>query len=77
METFSNRTSHSIDTKKRTNRAKAIRLKCIDCCGYQLKEVRLCPSTNCPLWRYRTGKEEHDELYHGLDRKKPYYYDKF
>lgn len=50
-------------TKERINRAKAIRLKCLDCCAYQHNEVRLCTSYNCPLWRYRMGKEERDELY--------------
>ena len=34
---------------------KAIRLKCIDCCGGQQYEVRLCPATACPLWAYRFG----------------------
>ena len=53
---------------KRLSRAKAIRFKCLDCCGYQSNEVRLCPSTDCPLWRYRTGHEEKDELY--ITRKK-------
>lgn len=35
---------------------KAIRKKCIDCSADQLKEVRLCPVTNCALWPYRMGK---------------------
>lgn len=48
---------------ERINRSKAIRLKCLDCCAFQSKEVKLCTSTNCPLWRYRMGKEERDELY--------------
>lgn len=51
--------------EKRITRAKAIRLKCLDCCCYQSAEVRQCPSTECPLWRYRMGKEERDELYGG------------
>lgn len=34
---------------------KAIRAKCMDCCCYQAKEVRLCPSVNCPLYPYRMG----------------------
>lgn len=51
--------------EKRITRAKAIRLKCLDCCCYQSTEVRQCPSTECPLWRYRMGKEERDELYGG------------
>ena len=35
---------------------KAIRAKCLDCCYDQKDEVRLCPSTTCPLWPYRIGK---------------------
>lgn len=47
---------------ERIGRAKAIRLKCIDCMCGNTAEVRRCPSTNCPLWRYRMGYEENDEL---------------
>ena len=36
-------------------RQKAIRLKCIDCCGGQANEVRLCTAFKCPLWEYRMG----------------------
>lgn len=39
----------------RITRAKAIRLKCLDCCGGQAKEVRLCPCEKCPLFPYRFG----------------------
>ena len=46
---------------ERVSRAKAIRLKCIDCCGNQIAEVRKCPVTSCPLWRYRMGREIKDE----------------
>lgn len=35
---------------------KAIRLKCLDCSGFQQKEVSLCQVTNCPLWPFRLGK---------------------
>ena len=35
---------------------KSIREKCIDCSGGQLKEVRLCPVTDCALYPYRMGK---------------------
>lgn len=48
--------------QERISRSKAIRLKCIDCCAGQSAEVRKCPATECPLWRYRMGKEENDEL---------------
>ena len=47
---------------ERITRAKAIRLKCLDCCADQSAEVRKCPAEHCPLWRYRMGKEENDEL---------------
>jgi len=35
---------------------KAIRAKCLDCSCGQLKEVRECPITRCPLYPYRMGK---------------------
>ena len=47
---------------ERLSRTKAIRMKCLDCCCDNMAEVRKCPATNCPLWRYRMGHEEKDEL---------------
>ena len=47
---------------ERITRAKAIRLKCIDCCCGNTAEVRKCPLEHCPLWRYRMGKEIKDGL---------------
>lgn len=35
---------------------KAIRANCIECCCGNRNEVKLCPSTNCPLWAFRLGK---------------------
>ena len=46
---------------ERVSRSKAIRLKCIDCCGGNMAEVRKCPVESCSLWRYRMGKEIKDE----------------
>ena len=34
----------------------AIRMHCRSCWGGELKEVRLCPTTECSLWLYRLGK---------------------
>lgn len=34
---------------------KAIRAKCKDCCGGQVREVTLCPVKKCTLWPYRMG----------------------
>lgn len=48
---------------ERITRAKAIRLKCLDCCADQSAEVRKCPAEHCPLWRYRMGIEEKDTLH--------------
>lgn len=42
---------------KRYTRRQAIKDKCLDCCAGQIAEVRLCPATDCPLWRFRRGKE--------------------
>lgn len=41
---------------KKMSPLKAIRHKCIDCCGYQLSEVRLCVAIDCSLWPFRSGK---------------------
>lgn len=35
---------------------KAIRAKCLDCSGGQVKEVRLCPIKSCPLYAFRLGR---------------------
>lgn len=45
---------------KKTTPLRAIRAKCLDCCCWQPKEVRLCTSVECPLWLYRMGKRPTD-----------------
>ena len=40
---------------KRLSPIKAIRAKCLDCVCNDAREVRLCPSLDCPLWLYRFG----------------------
>lgn len=35
---------------------KAIREKCLDCCG-QSSEVKLCPCKDCSLFPYRMGQD--------------------
>ena len=42
---------------KRLTRGQAIKAKCMDCSGFQFKEVKLCPATNRPLYIYRMGYE--------------------
>ena len=34
---------------------RAIRYNCLDCSGFDKKEVRECQITHCPLWPYRFG----------------------
>lgn len=41
---------------------KTIRLKCIDCCCGQIKEVRECPCVDCALYPYRMGRRPKKEL---------------
>ena len=35
------------------SRKAAIRSFCLECCGYQEKEVKLCTDTGCTLYKYR------------------------
>lgn len=42
----------------KTRPLKAIRVYCRWCTLDQAKEIQLCPSTQCPLWRYRFGRGE-------------------
>jgi hypothetical protein len=36
---------------------RAVRARCLDCCGYQEKEVALCPARDCPAWPFRMGTD--------------------
>jgi hypothetical protein len=51
-------------SKIRLRASKAIRAKCLDCVCWQPSEVRECTTVTCPLWRWRMGKEQVDELYY-------------
>lgn len=35
---------------------RAIRAKCLDCCGGSDSEARKCTAIDCPLWPLRMGK---------------------
>lgn len=48
--------SNTPDSKSKKSPLKAIREKCLDCCGFKYSEVRKCRITDCPLWTYRMGK---------------------
>ncbi|HDQ40480.1 MAG TPA: hypothetical protein ENN39_05550 [Desulfonatronum sp.] len=47
-----------IKTKKRVHRnpLRAIRAKCLECCGGSPKEVRLCSDVSCALHPFRKGQ---------------------
>lgn len=44
---------------------KAIRAKCLDCCGGSESEARKCTALNCPLWPLRMGRN----LYHASAKR--------
>lgn len=38
---------------EREDLLRAIRRKCVYCCGGSVKEAARCRSEECPLWKYR------------------------
>ena len=45
------------------NKAKAIKLKCLECSCESPKEVTLCLLITCPLWAFRFGYSMRDKRY--------------
>lgn len=45
-----------IEQKEAKTPMRAIRLKCLDCSTGSAHEVSLCEVDDCPLWKYRMGK---------------------
>jgi hypothetical protein len=48
---------------------KAIRRYCLECCCNSAQEIRLCPSTDCPLWPWRFGKRPTVEMSQNRDEQ--------
>ena len=48
--------SGTVDRASKGSLKSAIKLKCLDCCGFQKSEVALCTITACPLWSFRFVK---------------------
>ena len=46
--------------KAQKSRTAAMRLKCLDCCGWQRQEVANCACRNCPLWSWRPYQNRAD-----------------
>jgi len=36
----------------------AVKLKCLECSGYHIEEVRNCPIENCALWNFRPYRDK-------------------
>ena len=52
--------------KKYLTPLKAIRKKCLECMNSSYKEIRECPSVDCPLWEFKMG---HNPLRQGIGGK--------
>tara|TARA_Y100000310_G_scaffold308553_1_gene351769 strand:+ start:3735 stop:4328 length:594 start_codon:yes stop_codon:yes gene_type:complete len=45
-----------VDKMRNGSRTAAVKLKCLDCCAYQVAEVKFCTCVACPLWAFRPYK---------------------
>ena len=49
-----------------------INAQCLECCGWQSKEVALCSDVACTLWAvrpYRNSGNAHEEGFSGVESK--------
>lgn len=51
-----------IIVRPKLTRSQAIRANCLECMGFDKREIRFCPAESCPLWPFRmgSGQEETD-----------------
>lgn len=56
-----------------TSPAKAIRAKCIDCCGGSLAEVKTCEICSCALHPFRMGKNPYRKKREMSDEQKQHH----
>lgn len=57
-----------LDTFKSKSKSRAIRVKCLDCCGFQPSEAADCKATSCPLYEinpYRLARLKRNRT-HGV-----------
>lgn len=45
-----------MDNIKAKSPMRAIREKCLDCSGGSSNEVKTCEVRDCPLWKFRSGR---------------------
>ena len=59
--------------RDKISRAKAIRIFCEECMGYQVFLIKDCPAPQCPLWPFRTGRgQQHTDVpINGKDYVRP------
>ena len=50
-------------------RSRAIRAKCLDCCGGDKVTVRCCACVDCPLWHFRCGRRPTGGFLAYIDRE--------
>lgn len=59
-----------MNEKTQTNPVKAIRAKCLDCCGGLVSEVKLCPIRDCALYPFRQGRNPYRQKRELSDEQK-------
>ena len=47
-----------ISKNKKVSMSEAVRLRCLDCMCWDVKEVSKCTATECPLYLFRSGKNK-------------------
>ena len=50
------------NARDKITRAKAIKMFCAECMGYQVSLIKDCPDIRCPLWTFRKGTFEHSDV---------------
>jgi len=55
-EQIYNKIIKDIKSGKRVSPLRAIRAKCLDCVCYSASEVSKCPIPDCPLYKFRGGR---------------------
>ena len=53
---FTTEELHSVRSQYYNTPMRVIRQKCLECSCWNTAEVKECPTVNCALWEYRSGK---------------------
>jgi len=52
----------------KTSRPKAVRMHCLECCGFDREMVKTCPSENCALFEWRLPSPGTDKARKGGEK---------